>query len=497
MMRAISYALSGEFRPEYEKIMETMKSEMPLRQKIETVSEIAKPISDALEGTTQQIAFKRFVDLGEHRKRYELGETVDMKFNPDFIGWTCGNFTDLRYVSDDEFIFDNLDCQRVISLKSDEDLPGPKIIRFHLDLTRPDDVFVEDYANITLIAGFLKYENWNDEEVKVPVQIGTCINGLLISRLPNGFKGMLGGSRYQSQVDVELRVTDKYLECYLDSEPVLRQSMENFIPINTIIFQGMPFEDKRIRATISDLTIKKWNGERPPYEKSPEELVKHFEQALEVDPDDILSRHALARAKILAGDLDGARNEFETCLASGISEGNIAFYIGHICDMQGNRDEASKWYQRCIDAETGGNQALLRILNENGRVVSSATLKQSAALRKSWLDYTDPAHELTDEDADAFSRPLDHFGEPWVTEVIKAHFRAARNEFPLAATYLKKVLSQAPNEVKPDLEMQIKAFESNQRYTETQGTIPFYLRSSMSGALFADLMEATRQSDNN
>lgn len=91
--------------------------------------------------------------------------------------------------------------------------------------------------------------------------------------------------------------------------------------------------------------------------------LQEFDLAFKIDPGNVVVLRDLGKLALDAGDLDRAQKTFRALLlqkldaASGITKGEVFFYLGEISDKQGDKSKALQMFERAVETDASLTRA--------------------------------------------------------------------------------------------------------------------------------------------
>ncbi len=116
--------------------------------------------------------------------------------------------------------------------------------------------------------------------------------------------------------------------------------------------------------------------------------LQEFDLAFKIDPGNIIVLRDLGKLALDVGDLERAQKTFRALLLqkldaqSGISKGEVFFYLGEISDKQGDKAKALQMFERAVETDASLTRARERATELKASGVSGSSMRPSIPPRK-------------------------------------------------------------------------------------------------------------------
>ncbi len=178
---------------------------------------------------------------------------------------------------------------------------------------------------------------------------------------------------------IKVRTDSGYFEVYTDDQFLFRlHTSELTEPASGFAIQNNNGVKGTGAMSFSDITVKKWAG-APAANANPEQLLRHYQAAYDLNPDDRWSQFWLGQAKHANNDLDGALELYQQAYSNGVNAQIAGFYIGDIFDRKGDHKLAYKWYRKSVTETQDGLRRTVP------HFTPKSTPYQWACFRANWL----------------------------------------------------------------------------------------------------------------
>lgn len=116
--------------------------------------------------------------------------------------------------------------------------------------------------------------------------------------------------------------------------------------------------------------------------------LQEFDLAFKIDPGNIIVLRDLGKLALDVGDLERAQKTFRALLLqkldaqSGITKGEVFFYLGEISDKQGDKTKALQMFERALETDASLTRAKERATELKASGVSGSSMRPSIPPRK-------------------------------------------------------------------------------------------------------------------
>jgi golgin subfamily B member 1 len=116
--------------------------------------------------------------------------------------------------------------------------------------------------------------------------------------------------------------------------------------------------------------------------------LQEFDLAFKIDPGNIIVLRDLGKLALDVGDLERAQKTFRALLlqkldaASGITKGEVFFFLGEISDRQGDKGKALQMFERALETDAALTKAKDRAAELKASGISGSTARPSGTPRK-------------------------------------------------------------------------------------------------------------------
>ncbi|QEG23344.1 hypothetical protein [Mariniblastus fucicola] len=484
-LSARASAMNAEYGIEATQLQELMK--VSLAERIENLDAIEELVNNiSLSDESGGLFFARALKKVRQEKAYSEGKVVNIDFDDQMNMWKMSDNRQLTYISETAATFDNRNGDRQNAMIYDAAFPGPRVTE--MTFTFPTDsapnpkfapgIVIASFGQQDYTLGVAISEELAFQRSAAPTKPDDIRTGLMIFGTSYGAGPAAVRFPYRSN-RCKLRVlTDKHwIEVYADDQYVFsyrNTAFENLA--QTFALRMTRGVGGSGQVEVSDITIQKWSLGAPPETRISRNLVKHFQNKLDAEPNDKWNQFWLAHAFHNHGDTVKALKLYLQSVESGVNKQIAGFYIGDILDREGKRKEAFDWYvESATNASNGGLKKLMYAHN-NVREINQEV--NWSAFRAKWLIKT-CGFEMNEADEIQLSRLSKiPYEINWLEKTSAFFPRDDAPEIILASKirYLNDTIKKTPDSYKY-IPTEIKeAIEAEGVYKVSPDSEPLYLK---------------------
>ena len=481
--RALSYALTGPFKKEAKQLMK-FSSQMSYAE----VSEIYKLAEKVVNENIDPYSHPFFDNYYQKSKRafdYFLGKEIEVKFDPDLLGWKYGDRSQFTVESDNAIVIDNRLGPMQYYLAADIEIGPSTEIDYEFEIIRNEkknsyglffDVlftpslmpinnkgwgfsfgFSQGNPRKNVFRGHKKYQYDGN---------GRFAFGSYHREKGGLFSYSLAANAAKNVV--KIRYAPGYFEAYMNDKLVCRSNLETIANLPRPIVFGQPRNSKgRGRVRISNVRYKRWS--KGNLKLADEQgTIGFYERVVKAAPKDKWSNFWLAHALHRTGEYEKAIEIYNKAIELGVTKFNAGFYLGDCYDQLGKTDKAIEWYTHAANFETSNNAISgYEVLERK----SPSNESQWAAFRLHWFRAIGLTENFADEN---FCDPNPPIECQWGMDLLECYRLAKSKRFEKAEELARSCLAKCNVEQEEFVLRMIESYKNNKVFTP-KNEKPFYL----------------------